>query len=79
MHSLTGKGYSHFLNDNWDENLKAFGRDYHYLLMEPCMGGELMTLLQTKKHLPESWTRFYGACTIKAIQFLHERKIGKVN
>ncbi|CBY23785.1 unnamed protein product [Oikopleura dioica] len=50
-------------------------RDYHYLLMEPCMGGELMALLQTKKHLPESWARFYGACTIKAIQFLHERKI----
>jgi len=42
------------------------------------MGGELMALLQTKKHLPESWARFYGACTIKAIQFLHERKIGKV-
>ena len=35
-------------------------KEYHYLLMEPCLGGELMTLLQTKKHLSESHARFYG-------------------
>lgn len=52
-------------------------KDYHYLLMEPCLGGELMTLLQSRSHLTEPHARFYSACAIKAIEFLHHRKIGK--
>ena len=53
-------------------------KNYHYLLMEACLGGELMTLLQSRGHLTEPHARFYAACAIKAIEFLHHRKIGKL-
>ena len=53
-------------------------KDYYYLLMEPCLGGELMTLLESKKRFSENHSRFYSACAIKAIQFLHQRKIGNL-
>ena len=42
---------------------------------EPCLGGDLMTLLQSKKYLSESWTRFYAAGLIEAIRFLHKNNI----
>jgi len=48
---------------------------YVYLLMEPCLGGELWTHLKKYKKFPEERAQFYVACTIEAIQFLHMRKI----
>jgi len=48
---------------------------YVYLLMEPCLGGELWTHLKKHKKFPEERAQFYVACTIEAIQFLHKRKI----
>jgi len=48
---------------------------YVYLLMEPCLGGELWTHLKKHKRFPEDRAQFYVACTIEAIQFLHLRKI----
>jgi len=48
---------------------------YVYLLMEPCLGGELWTHLKKHKKFPEERAQFYVACTIEAIHFLHKRKI----
>jgi len=48
---------------------------YVYLLMEPCLGGELWTHLKKHKKFQEDRAQFYTACTIEAIHFLHKRKI----
>ena len=42
---------------------------------EACLGGDLMSLLQSKKFLPESSTRFYAASVIEAIRFLHKNNV----
>jgi len=49
--------------------------EYHYFLMEACLGGDLMSLLQTKKFLPESQAKFYAAALIEAIRFLHKNNV----
>lgn len=48
---------------------------YLYFLMEPCMGGDLWTLLQREKSrcLKEPAAKFYSACVTEAFSYLHER------
>ena len=49
-----------------------------YMLLEKCMGGELFTFLHCRnrtKGLTVKDTRFYGACVLDGLAFLHEKHI----
>ncbi|XP_040011625.1 cGMP-dependent protein kinase 1 isoform X2 [Xiphias gladius] len=42
-----------------------------YILTEACLGGDLCSLLKDKGHLDECSSRFYTACVVEALTFLH--------
>mmetsp|Transcript_15644 Transcript_15644/g.27281 ORF Transcript_15644/g.27281 Transcript_15644/m.27281 type:complete len:806 (-) Transcript_15644:1313-3730(-) len=47
-----------------------------YLLLELVLGGELFTLLHIRGgSLPDPDTRFYTACVVDGLEYLHQRKI----
>ncbi|XP_074525807.1 cGMP-dependent protein kinase 1 [Halichoeres trimaculatus] len=46
-----------------------------YILTEACLGGDLSSLLKDKGYLDENSTRFYTACVIEALTFLHCRGV----
>lgn len=48
---------------------------YLYMLMEPCLGGELWSILRDKKKFDDSAAKFYTACVIKGFEYLHSKGI----
>ena len=48
---------------------------YLYMLMEPCLGGELWTLLRRSKRFSDSSAAFYVACVILAFDYLHAKGV----
>ncbi|XP_075960970.1 cGMP-dependent protein kinase 1 isoform X1 [Anarhichas minor] len=46
-----------------------------YILTEACLGGDLYSLLKDKGCLDECSTRFYTACVVEALSFLHCRGV----
>ena len=49
-----------------------------YMLLEKCMGGELFTFLHCRNRttgLTVTETRFYGACVLDGLAFLHDKHI----
>lgn len=48
---------------------------YVYLLLEPCLGGEVWTLLRDRGSFDDHTTRFFTACVIEAFQFIHSKGI----
>ncbi|KAG7489251.1 cGMP-dependent protein kinase 1-like [Solea senegalensis] len=46
-----------------------------YILTEACLGGDLCRLLKDKGCLDECGTRFYTACVVEALTFLHRRGV----
>ena len=48
---------------------------YLYMLMEPCLGGELWTILRNRTRFQDAEARFYTACVIKALEYLHDKGI----
>ena len=50
-------------------------KKYLYLLLEPCLGGELWSLLREKRHFEEADTKFYTGCVIEALSYLHTKGV----
>ncbi|VDP62749.1 unnamed protein product [Schistosoma mattheei] len=48
---------------------------YLYILLEVCLGGELWTLLRNSTAFDDSTARFYSACVVEALNYLHRRGI----
>lgn len=48
---------------------------YLYMLMEPCLGGELWTVLRNNKRFSDGTARFYVACVILAFDYLHAKGV----
>ncbi|KAK7870023.1 hypothetical protein R5R35_011989 [Gryllus longicercus] len=48
---------------------------YIYFLMEPCLGGDVFTMLQKHHLFQEATARFMTACVVEAFDFLHKRNI----
>ncbi|XP_061519907.1 cGMP-dependent protein kinase 1-like [Phycodurus eques] len=48
---------------------------YLYMLMEACLGGELWTLLRDRGCFAAACSRFYVACVLQALSYLHARRI----
>lgn len=46
---------------------------YLYMLMEPCLGGELWTMLRNQKRFSDGTARFYVSCVILALIYLHSK------
>ena len=46
-----------------------------YMLLEPCMGGELFSRMRTLRRLDEDAARFYSACVVSAFEYLQSRHV----
>uniref|UniRef100_H2YAV2 cGMP-dependent protein kinase n=1 Tax=Ciona savignyi TaxID=51511 RepID=H2YAV2_CIOSA len=55
---------------------RTFRNDrYVYMLMEACLGGELWAKLRDDGSFDDSRARFYTACVVEALEYLHLRGI----
>lgn len=45
------------------------------MMMEACLGGEVWTLLRDRGWFEDLTARFYTACVVEALEFLHAKNI----
>ena len=48
-------------------------KKYLYLVLEVCLGGELWSVLKQRGQLDEYETKFYTACVMEALAYLHAK------
>jgi len=46
-----------------------------YMLLEPCLGGELYSHMRKVRRLDEPAARFYAACVVSAFEYMHSRNV----
>jgi serine/threonine protein kinase len=46
-----------------------------FMVLEPCLGGELFSYMQRLEILPEQDARFYASCVAAALEHLHTRHV----
>lgn len=46
-----------------------------YMLLEPCMGGELFSQMRKLRRLDEDVARFYSACVISAFEYMQAKGV----
>uniref|UniRef100_A0AC34QJH7 cGMP-dependent protein kinase n=1 Tax=Panagrolaimus sp. JU765 TaxID=591449 RepID=A0AC34QJH7_9BILA len=61
----------------WIVTLFTTFRDskYVYMLLEACLGGELWTTLRDRGHFDDYTARFYVACVLEGLEYLHRKSI----
>ena len=50
-------------------------KKYLYLLLEVCLGGEMWSILRDRGNFDENETKFYTACVLEALSYLHGKGI----
>lgn len=50
-------------------------RKYLYMLFEPCLGGDMLTLLSNHGRLDDLSSKFYAGCVVEALSYLHKNNI----
>ncbi|CAD5219540.1 unnamed protein product [Bursaphelenchus okinawaensis] len=63
--------------NDWIVRLYTTFRDskYVYMLLEACLGGELWTTLRDRGHFDDYTARFYVACVLEGLEYLHHKNI----
>ena len=46
-----------------------------FFLLEPCLGGELFTILRSRQSFNEQTAQFYAACVVSAFEYMHSKNI----
>ncbi|CAD6192776.1 unnamed protein product [Caenorhabditis auriculariae] len=64
-------------SSDWIVKLYKTFRDtkYVYMLLEVCLGGELWTTLRDRGHFDDYTARFYVACVLEGLEYLHRKNI----
>ncbi|CAI4227860.1 unnamed protein product [Auanema sp. JU1783] len=64
-------------NSDWIVKLYKTFRDtkFVYMLLEVCLGGELWTTLRDRGHFDDYTARFYVACVLEGLEYLHRKHI----
>uniref|UniRef100_A0A914DM57 cGMP-dependent protein kinase n=1 Tax=Acrobeloides nanus TaxID=290746 RepID=A0A914DM57_9BILA len=62
---------------DWIVRLYTTFRDskYVYMLLEACLGGELWTTLRDRGHFDDYTARYYVACVLEGLEYLHRKNI----
>ncbi|KAI6200386.1 CGMP-dependent protein kinase [Aphelenchoides besseyi] len=62
---------------DWIVRLYTTFRDskYVYMLLEACLGGELWTTLRDRGHFDDYTARFYVACVLEGLEYLHHKNV----
>ncbi|KRX28207.1 cGMP-dependent protein kinase egl-4 [Trichinella nelsoni] len=50
-------------------------KKYVYMLLEACLGGEVWTILRDRGHFDDLTARFYVACVIEGLEYLHRKMV----
>lgn len=48
---------------------------YLYMLLEACLGGEVWTILRERNKFDDHTVKFYTACVVEALEYLHKKNI----